>query len=375
MSIIDTELKFPFYAKASLFLVGLYVLVSMLYITQSIVVPLLFAIIISIVLHPVVNFFILRLKVNRILAIVITILLTFIAIAALSAFFISQASMFSDSWPKLVERFTAVLNDTTTWASGYLDIRPRIIHQWITKTKGELLTFSNDAIGQTIMTVGNAIMVLLLVPVYVFIILYYHRLLIEFIHRVFGKSDQSKVSEIITQTKTVIQRYLVGLVIEAVMVGVMNSVALLALGIDYAIMLGIIGALVNVIPYLGGIVAVALPMMVALATKDSGWYALYVLVAYYIIQLIDNNYIVPIIVSSKVKINALFSIIVVFAGNELWGISGMFLSLPLLAIVKLVFDHIEPLKPWGFLLGDTMPTVLKLNPLKKRIKTRLDTTI
>lgn len=375
MSIIDTELKFPFYAKASLFLVGLYVLVSMLYITQSIVVPLLFAIIISIVLHPVVNFFILRLKVNRILAIVITILLTFIAIAALSAFFISQASMFSDSWPKLVERFTAVLNDTTTWASGYLDIRPRIIHQWITKTKGELLTFSNDAIGQTIMTVGNAIMVLLLVPVYVFIILYYHRLLIEFIHRVFGKSDQSKVSEIITQTKTVIQRYLVGLVIEAVMVGVMNSVALLALGIDYAIMLGIIGALVNVIPYLGGIVAVALPMMVALATKDSGWYALYVLVAYYFIQLIDNNYIVPIIVSSKVKINALFSIIVVFAGNELWGISGMFLSLPLLAIVKLVFDHIEPLKPWGFLLGDTMPTVLKLNPLKKRIKTRLDTTI
>ena len=375
MSIIDTELKFPFYAKASLFLVGLYVLVSMLYFTQSIVVPLLFAIIISIVLHPVVNFFTLRLKVNRILAIVITILLTFIAIAALSAFFISQASMFSDSWPKLVERFTAVLNDATTWASGYLDIRPRIIHQWITKTKGELLTFSNDAIGQTIMTVGNAIMVLLLVPVYVFIILYYHRLLIEFIHRVFGKSDQSQVSEIITQTKTVIQRYLVGLVIEAVMVGVMNSVALLALGIDYAIMLGIIGALVNVIPYLGGIVAVALPMMVALATKDSGWYALYVLVAYYIIQLIDNNYIVPIIVSSKVKINALFSIIVVFAGNELWGISGMFLSLPLLAIVKLVFDHIEPLKPWGFLLGDTMPTVLKLNPLKKRIKTGLHTTI
>ena len=375
MSIIDTELKFPFYAKASLFLVGLYVLVSMLYFTQSIVVPLLFAIIISIVLHPVVNFFTLRLKVNRIIAIVITILLTFIAIAALGAFFISQASMFSDSWPKLVERFTAVLNDATTWASGYLDIRPRIIHQWITKTKGELLTFSNDAIGQTIMTVGNAIMVLLLVPVYVFIILYYHRLLIEFIHRVFGKSDQSQISEIITQTKTVIQRYLVGLVIEAVMVGVMNSVALLALGIDYAIMLGIIGALVNVIPYLGGIVAVALPMMVALATKDSGWYALYVLVAYYIIQLIDNNYIVPIIVSSKVKINALFSIIVVFAGNELWGISGMFLSLPLLAIVKLVFDHIEPLKPWGFLLGDTMPTVLKLNPLKKRIKTRLDTTI
>ncbi|MDO9040152.1 MAG: AI-2E family transporter, partial [Bacteroidota bacterium] len=89
--------------------------------------------------------------------------------------------------------------------------------------------------------------------------------------------------------------------------------------------------------------------------KSSGMYAIYVLIIYYIIQLIDNNYIVPIIVSSKVKINALFSIIVVFAGNALWGISGMFLSIPLLAIIKLIFDHIEPLKPWGFLLGDTCP--------------------
>jgi predicted PurR-regulated permease PerM len=367
---IDTELKFPFYAKASLLLIGLYVLINMLYIAQSIIVPVVFAIIIAIVLHPVVNFF-MRLKINRIIAIVITISLTFIVIAALGALMISQMSQFSDSWPILVVKFTAILNQTTTWAAGYLNMDPKIIHEWITKTKDELLSISNAAIGQTLVTVGSGVMVLLLVPVYVFIILYYHRLLIEFIHRIFGKNDQKQVSEIVTQTKTVIQRYLVGLVIEAVIVAILNSVALLALGIEYAILLGIIGALLNVIPYIGGLVAVALPMMIALATKSTGWYALYVLVAYYIIQLIDNNYIVPIIVSSKVKINALFSIIVVFAGNALWGISGMFLSIPLLAIVKLIFDHIEPLKPWGFLLGDTMPTISKLNPIMKIIKKKL----
>ena len=91
------------------------------------------------------------------------------------------------------------------------------------------------------------------------------------------------------------------------------------------------------------------------------------MIAYYIIQLIDNNYLVPYIVSSKVKINALFSIIVVIAGNALWGIPGMFLSIPLLAIVKLIFDHIEPLEPWGFLLGDTMPSILKINPILKKL--------
>ena len=135
------------------------------------------------------------------------------------------------------------------------------------------------------------------------------------------------------------------------------------LGIDYAILIGIVGALLNVIPYIGGLVAVALPMMVALATKPSPWYVVYILAAYYFIQLIDNNFIVPKIVASKVKINALFAIIVVIAGNALWGIPGMFLSIPLLAIVKLICDHIEPLKALGILLGDTVP------PASKTLKT------
>jgi predicted PurR-regulated permease PerM len=163
------------------------------------------------------------------------------------------------------------------------------------------------------------------------------------------------VNEIVTQTKTLIQVYLKGLVVEGIMVGILNSVALLILGIDYAILLGILGALLNVIPYIGGIVAVALPMMIALATKSSPWFAVYVLIAHYIVQLIDNNLIVPYIVASKVRINALFSIIVIIAGNALWGIHGMFLAIPLLAVIKLIFDHIEPLKPWGFLLGVTVP--------------------
>jgi len=111
-----------------------------------------------------------------------------------------------------------------------------------------------------------------------------------------------------------------------------------------------------------------LPMMVALVTKDSAWFVVYIIIIYYLIQLFDNNYIVPIIVASKVKINALFSMIAVFIGNLLWGIPGMVLSLPLLAIVKVIFDHIESLKPWGYLLGDKMPHQLKNIPFSKRIK-------
>ena len=107
-------------------------------------------------------------------------------------------------------------------------------------------------------------------------------------------------------------------------------------------------------PLIGGIIAVVLPIMIALATTASAWSALFVLAAFSFIQLVDNNFIIPKIVASKVKINALFSILVVIAGNALWGIPGMFLSIPLLAMAKLLFDNVEALKPWGYLLGDTI---------------------
>jgi predicted PurR-regulated permease PerM len=364
---ISKATTIPFYAKSSIFLVGIIALVAILYIAQEIIVPIVFAIIIAILLSPVVNFFT-RLKINRIIAISFTLLLTFIIIAVLGMILISQASQFSDSWPILVDKFTTIINQSITWASEYFDINAAKIHAWILQTKGEIIDSSGSAIGQTLLSLGNGLVVLFLIPVYVFMILYYQPLILDFIHKLFDSTDKIKVGEIVTQIKTVIQQYLTGLIIEAIIVAVLDIGALLILGIEYAVLLGIIGALLNLIPYIGGLVAVALPMMVAIATESSPWYALYVLILYYIIQLIDNNYIVPIIVSSKVKINALFSVIVVIAGNALWGVSGMFLSIPLLAITKLIFDHIESLKPWGFLFGDTMPSILKIKTILRKKK-------
>ena len=337
------------------------------YVGRSIIVPVIFAVIIAIVLHPVVNFFI-KLRINRVVAILITIFLTFLIICALGLLIISQLSRFTESLPVLIDKFTALLDEAIIWASGYFDLSPQKLHDWISKTQTELLNSSSAAIGQTLKILGNGLVILFLLPVYIFLILFYHPILIEFIHRMFSEGNQTKVSEIVSKIKNVIQQYLVGLVIEAGIVATLNTTALLILGIEYAILLGIISALANVIPYIGGIIGVALPMIIALATESSYMSAIYILIIFYAIQLVDNNYIVPKIVASKVKLNALFSIIVVFAGNALWGVPGMFLSIPLLAIAKLVFDHIEPLKPWGFLLGDTMPPILKIKAIFKKKK-------
>ena len=349
---INKEVKFPFYARAALILIGLYFLIIILFDLKDIIIPIIFAMIIAIVIKPIVDF-IVRFKISRVFAIFVAIFIVFLIIATIFLLLFSQISKFSEAWPSLVEKSTDMFSQVITGISSNFDVNPEKIHDWLQKTESDLLKSSNALIGATLLGVGSLLVELILIPVYVFLFLYYKPLLVEFIHRLFGQKHEEKVSEITVQTESVIQHYLIGLLIEAAIIATLNSVGLLILGIDFAIVLGVIGAMVNVIPLIGGVVAVALPMLVALATKSSPIYALYVMAVYYTIQMIDNHYIIPTIVASKVKINALLSIIIILGGNALWGIAGMFLSLPLVAIIKIIFDHIEPLKPWGFLLGNS----------------------
>ena len=326
----------------------------MLYLAQSIIVPIIYATIIAIVLSPVVSFLV-RKKLNRIIAIAITIVIVIIAFMSIIALLASQVSMFSESFPRLSIKFDQLLQQTEAWVSTKFNIPIFKIQAWVNETNAELINSSRSQIGKTLVNIGSLLVVLVLIPVYIFMILFYQPLLIEFIHKLFSANKLAAVNEILTSTKRIIQSYLIGLLLEALIIAILNSISLLILGIEYAILLGIIGALLNVIPYLGGIIAVALPMIIALATKSPG-YAFLVLAAYILIQFIDNHYIIPNVVASKVKINALISVIVVLAGGALWGIPGMFLSIPLTGILKVIFDHIDELKPWGFLLGNIVPT-------------------
>lgn len=360
---MNTDLKLPFYAKMPLILIGLYVFFSMLSIVQDIILPLIYATIIAILISPVVNFLVNR-KVNRALSVAGVLIIALLILSSLIALFLSQASLLGESLPQLADKLQELLNQTISWSSGYFNITTQNINTWITHTKSEYINSSGARIGLTLTSMGSLLATIFLTPVYIFMILFYQPHLIRFIHQLFGAGNNDKVSEILAETKSIIQSYLVGLFAEFAIIATLNSVGLLALGIQYAILLGIVGALLNIIPYLGGLIGAALFMVIALVTK-SPIYMLYVFGLYASIQLIDNNYIVPKIVGSKVKLNALVSIFAVIAGAALWGIPGMFLSIPLIAIIKVIFDRIEPLKPWGFLLGDTMPPIIKIKFRKK----------
>jgi AI-2 transport protein TqsA len=219
----------------------------------------------------------------------------------------------------------------------------------------EAMNSSRTYVGKTLNTVFGVISFFILIPLYIFLLLFYKPLILNFIFEVFDEDNSEQVAEILKETKGAVQSYIVGLMIETSIIATLNSVALLILGVKYALLLGVIGAILNLIPYIGGLIAIALPVLMSFITKDGYTTPLLIIGAYTLIQFADNNIIVPKVVSSKVSVNALISILVVLLGGTLWGVSGMFLSIPFVAVLKIIFDRIDELKPWGKLLGDTMP--------------------
>jgi len=353
----NASVKLPVYLKIAQIFMGIVIFFFILYIGQEIIIPLVFAIMIAILLNPVI-LFLCRIRIPRVLAIIIALVITMSLISGIFYFFITQISLFSESFPLFKQKFLSLFSEGERWIAETLNVSKWKVDAWVTKTRKEGMDNGTVVITSTVSTLGGMLVTFFLMPVYVFMIIYYKPLLLEFIARLFPKNLHVMVVEVLTETKSLIQSYLVGLLVEAALVATLNSIALWILGIPYAILLGVIGALLNIIPYIGGLVAVALPMLMALAAKQPVD-ALYVLIAYLIVQFIDNNFFVPKIVASKVKINALVSIIVVLAGNELWGIPGMFLSIPITAIAKVIFDRISALQPFGFLLGDNQPDITR----------------
>jgi predicted PurR-regulated permease PerM len=349
----EPKLPLPFYLKFSQVLTGIIALVVILYVGQGIILPLAFAVFIAIVLNPVVNR-LQRLGINRILSIVITLVITLALITLLTWFISYQIAGFVETLPALKKNTTVLYDEFTEWMHKTFHLNRETVTRYLNQLRSQGIDSSSSYIGQTLVTITGAFGVLILMPVYVFLVLLYKPLILGFIAMLFKNSDRRIVTDVVGESRTLIQSYLYGLLVEMALVAVLNSGGLLLIGMKSAILLGVIAAILNVIPYLGGVIATALAMLVAVATKgpSEAWLVLFVFLT---VQLIDNNFLVPKIVASQVRINALASIVVVLMGGVLWGVPGMFIAIPVTALCKVIFDHIEDLKPFGLLLGDTMP--------------------
>jgi predicted PurR-regulated permease PerM len=348
------EREYPFYIKSTSILLGLCLLGLILYVGQDILVPLAFAGIFAILLHPI-SSFLTKHKAPGFLAISLTVFAALVFVGLIFYFMSIQIAVFSEAFPKLKEKVFVGLTRAEDWIDKSYHISAAQQIAWAKKNIGNLYQHGGAMISATVTTVSGLLIMLTLIPVYTFLIMFYRPLLIGFVLKIFDKNDTSRVNEVLIEIKAVIQSYLIGLFIEGSIVAALNCTVLLILGIDYAIFLGVLGAMLNVIPYIGGIIAILLPVIIAFVTKEGFFYPVMVIICYVVIQFIDNHFLIPRIVAAKVRLNAMISIIAVLVGGALWGISGMFLVIPAVAIMKIIFDRIESMKPWGMLLGDNLP--------------------
>jgi predicted PurR-regulated permease PerM len=209
-------------------------------------------------------------------------------------------------------------------------------------------------LGKTINSLTEIVLIITLTPIYIFLMLLYRNLFVKFLSKIISKTNAFVVADILHEVKIVIQSYVTGLLIETAVVAFLTTGGLMLLGVPYAVLLGIITALLNLIPYIGIMIASFVTILAALANTSSLSVVIGVLAMSIVVQFIDNNILIPRIVGNKVRINALVSMLAVIIGGTIAGIPGMFLAIPLIAIIKVVFDRIESLSPFGYLMGDDL---------------------
>jgi predicted PurR-regulated permease PerM len=349
----QVKIKFPFYFKASLFLLGLLVFFYIIYVVQNIVLPFFISVLVAILLNPFVNY-LTNHRVNRIIAIFVTLLIGLLIMTGLVFLLITQFNAFTGDLPGLIGKFNESALELIAWVSDSFNISAEKIKAWLTREKKLGIDKSGVLIGNAAITLSRFFVLVLIIPVYIFLLLYYKSLIFNFIAKLFPVRFHSTVVLINSEVKVLVQKYLVGLLIQMAIVATLTALGLWIIGIQSPVLFGIVTALLNLIPYLGVLTANTLIVLVALVTRDAS-YAVMVLLLYLFVQFIDNNFVVPKIVGGKVKINALAMIIAVLVGGQLYGVAGMFLAIPSIAIFKVVCDHIPSLSALGYILGDTMP--------------------
>ncbi|HEU4496371.1 MAG TPA: AI-2E family transporter [Flavobacterium sp.] len=341
----------PFYTKLAHVLIAMICLFYLAIIGQALLAPLLFAFLFALLLLPFANFLETKMKLPRSLSSFVVMAALTLAISAILFVLFSQLGDLASDLPAFNEQLSAVSARIQDWVAATFHIDSYDQISYINSATSEALAAGTSLLGQTLLSVSSIMLFLVFIFLYTFFILLHRRLLLTFLISLFKNEHAAIVHDVVSNIRYIVKKYIVGLFLQMLIVTVLSCAAFKLIGIKYAFLLGLITGIFNIIPYIGMLTALLLTVLLTFSTMGTTT-VLFVVGSVFIIHLIDSNYIMPKIVGSKVKINALIALIGLVLGELVWGVKGMFLSIPIIAIFKVVFDRIEGLKPWGYVLGD-----------------------
>lgn len=342
----------PFYFKLAMVLISIICMGYLSVIGKEILSPLLFSLLFAILLVPIAVFFETRLKLPRSAAAGLSVVLFLIAISAILYTVGSQLSGLAKDWPMFKEQLLSSTDSLQEWISVKFDMDLDKQRDYISSSTTKMLTVSTAVLGTTVVTVSSVMLFLVFTMFDTFFLLFYRRLILKFLTGVFKEENSKILYDVVAQIQMIIRKYILGLLLQMGIVAGVCCIAFWALGIKYAFLLGLITGLFNIIPYIGIFSALLLSTLITFATGAAGGKILLVVIIVVVMHFIDSNILLPLVVGSKVRINALITLLGVIIGEMMWGIPGMFLAIPVIAMTKIIFDRIEGLQPWGLLLGD-----------------------
>ena len=341
----------PYPQKLSYQLLMILLIGIFIYLGHGVLVPIYFSILLSILLLPIANF-LERWYFPATLANFIAVILALALIATVVYFLSSQMAGFLNDISSIREHLAEHITTLQNWVVQKLHISTAEQKVFIENAREGVRHSGGQYIGQTFLTVSETVVLVVLVAIYSFLILCYRHLIKRFLFAVFSSQHKESLQYVLLESKQIIQKYMTGLLIEMAIVATCNSVVLLLIGVKYAIFLGVFAAVLNIIPYIGLFTGLLFTVLVTLGNSSSMNDIIWIIVSMEIIHFLDANFLMTKIVGSKVKINALMTIVGVVIGGTLIGLPGIFLALPTIAILNVIFAQIDTLKPWSILLSD-----------------------
>ncbi|MFM1913068.1 MAG: hypothetical protein RIR51_906 [Bacteroidota bacterium] len=286
----------------------------------------------------------------RSLGIIIGILLALTFFFLIIFIMINQLDQLSSKWPLFVEKFNVILQEGQKYLSDKLRIPEQNQALQLSNSTVDVIKSSGSILSETFGTALRTITSVILTPIFIFFLLYYRDFIAEFLSKLFPKAGTDQIHDILGKTAKVAQGYLLGLASVMIFAAILNTFGFWLLGVDFYLFFGILTGLLLLIPYVGIWLAALGPIVLSLVESGpSSMFGVIIWVA--AVQFIEANFVTPMVVGSRVSINPLLAILALTIGEIVWGIPGLILALPFTAMLKVVFDYVPELKPYGFLLG------------------------
>ena len=327
-----------------------------LYFGKTLFIPLFFGLLVAMVMYPVCK----RLELRswpRALAVTVCLLIVTLLIAGLIALLFWQINVLREDAPAITQKAQEELSNLEQWVTKVLGISPTEPGNWTDNLSDNIGSLVGTALSATI----DTLFILFLTPVFAALFLFHRQVFVKYLQSIVGAKYRHELDAVLQETIHTYFNYIKGMILVYLIVGILNSIGLLLLGIEHAILFGMLCAIMTIIPYIGIFVSALLPISVAWMSTDSIWLPLGVVAVFAFVQYLEANVIFPKVVGTQLNVSTWATLVAIIAGGILWGVSGMILFIPFVAILKIITDNVDDWKPLNLLLSRSMPKKTKGN--------------